>query len=76
MSPADETLAPAGRSSDGQRAWSRGSLLRVAAGTGGALLGGLLVGRTVGGADAAPSRAQDRQIFQFALLLEELQRGS
>lgn len=73
MRPADETLAPVGRSSDGHCAWSRSSFLRVAAGTGGALLGGLLVGRAVGGADAAPSPAQDRQIFQFALLLEELQ---
>jgi hypothetical protein len=45
----------------------------VAAGTGGAVLGGLLVGHRVAGADAAPSPAQDRRIFQFALVLEELQ---
>lgn len=73
MRPTDKTLTSMGRPSEGHRAWSRGSFLRVAAGTGGAVLGGLLVGRTIGGADAAPSPAQDRQIFQFALLLEELQ---
>jgi Ferritin-like domain len=56
-----------------RRAWSRGSFLRVAAGTGGAVLGGLLVGHRVAGADASPSPAQDRRIFQFALVLEELQ---
>ena len=69
----DEALTPMGSSSDARHRWSRGSFLRVAAGTGGALVGGLLVGRRVPGADAAPSRAQDRRIFQFALLLEELQ---
>jgi Ferritin-like domain len=53
--------------------WSRSGFLRMAAGTGGALVGGLLVGQRVAGADAAPSPAQDRRIFQFALVLEELQ---
>ena len=52
---------------------SRGSFLRAAAGTGGAVLGGLLVGRQVAVSHAAPSPAQDRQIFEFALVLEELQ---
>ncbi|MFL5859465.1 MAG: ferritin-like domain-containing protein [Solirubrobacteraceae bacterium] len=56
-----------------RRTWSRGSFLRVAAGTGGAVLGGALVGRRVAVSDAAPSPAQDRRIFQFALVLEELQ---
>ncbi len=59
--------------SAGRRAWSRGSFLRAAAGTGGAVLGGLLVGHRVAGARAAPSPSQDRRIFQFALVLEELQ---
>jgi hypothetical protein len=45
----------------------------VAAGTGGAVLGGLLVGQRIGVSDAAPSAAQDRRIFQYALVLEELQ---
>jgi hypothetical protein len=52
---------------------SRSSFLRVAAATGGAVIGGLLVGHRLAGADAAPSAAQDRRIFQFALVLEELQ---
>src|SRR5437870_5192904 len=60
-------------SSAGRRTWSRGSFLRVAAATGGALLGGALVGRRVAVSEAAPSPAQDRRIFQFALVLEELQ---
>jgi hypothetical protein len=60
-------------SSGERRAWSRSGFLRVLAGTGGALLGGALVGGSVAVSDAAPSPAQDRRIFQFALLLEELQ---
>jgi hypothetical protein len=60
-------------STEGLGAWSRSKFLRVAAGTGGAVLGGLLVGQRVAVSDAAPSAAQDRRIFQFALLLEELQ---
>ena len=55
------------------RSWSRGSFLRVVAGTGGAALGVALVSRGVAVSDAAPSPAQDRRIFQFALILEELQ---
>jgi hypothetical protein len=60
---------------DGRRAWSRSNFLRVAAGTGGAVIGGVLVGHRLADADAdaAPSAAQDRRIFQFALVLEELQ---
>jgi ferritin-like protein len=53
--------------------WSRSSFLRVTAAAGGAVLGGLFIGHRVAGADAAPSPAQDRRIFQFALVLEELQ---
>jgi ferritin-like protein len=45
----------------------------MVAGTGGAALGVVLVSRRVAVSDAAPSPAQDRRIFQFALLLEELQ---
>jgi hypothetical protein len=59
--------------SEPSEAWSRGSFLRVAAGTGGAALGGVLVARRLAVSDAAPSPALDRQIFQFALVLEELQ---
>jgi hypothetical protein len=69
----DGALIPMNGQSEGHRRWSRGSFLRVVAGTGGAALGGILVGRRVGVSQAAPSPAQDRQIFQFALLLEELQ---
>lgn len=60
-------------SSETRPSWSRGSFLRVVAGTGGAALAGALVGRGVAVSDAAPSPAQDRRIFQFALVLEELQ---
>jgi Ferritin-like domain len=59
--------------SEGRLAWPRRGFLRVAAGTGGATLAGLLVGDRVAVSDAAPSPAQDRRIFQFALVLEELQ---
>jgi hypothetical protein len=65
----DETLTPSGS----RPRWSRGGFLRLTAGTGGAILGGLFIGHRVAGADAAPSPAQDRRIFQFALVLEELQ---
>jgi hypothetical protein len=47
--------------------------LRLAAGTGTALTGGLVLGRGIAASDAAPSPEQDRRIFQFALLLEQLQ---
>jgi hypothetical protein len=69
----EDTITTTDNSTEGRKAWSRGSFLRVAAGTGGAALGGLLVGRDIAVSDAAPSPAQDRRIFQFALLLEELQ---
>lgn len=55
------------------RVWPRRRFLRVLAGTGGATLGGVLVGRAVAVSGADPSPAQDRRIFQFALVLEELQ---
>ena len=69
----DGTHTPRSSESQGRRGWSRGSFLRVVAGTGGAALGGVLVGRRVAVSEAAPSPAEDRRIFQFALLLEELQ---
>jgi hypothetical protein len=56
---------------DEQRGRSRSSFLRIAAGTGTALVGGLVVGRGV--SEAAPSAEEDRRIFRFALLLEQLQ---
>jgi hypothetical protein len=52
---------------------SRGAFLRVAAGTGAVLAGSLVFGRDMAGSAEAPSAAQDRRIFQFALQLEELQ---
>jgi hypothetical protein len=73
MTAQGETLPSTDSSTDGRGGWSRSRFLRGAAGSGGALLGGLLLGRRLAGADAAPSQAQDQQIFQFALLLEELQ---
>jgi hypothetical protein len=69
----DGTPSAIDSSSEGRRTSSRASFLRLAAGTGAAALGGVLVGDRVAGADAAPSPAQDRRIFQFALVLEELQ---
>jgi Ferritin-like domain len=60
-------------SSEKRASWSRGSFLRVVAGTAGAALGAVLVDRRLAVSDAAPSPAQDRRIFQFALVLEELQ---
>jgi Ferritin-like domain len=60
-------------SSETRPSWSRGSFLRGVAGAGGAALGVILIGRRVAVSDAAPSPAQDRRIFQFALVLEELQ---
>jgi Ferritin-like domain len=52
---------------------SRGRFLRVAAGTGAVLAGSLVFGRDLAVSDPAPSPAQDRRIFQFALLLEQVQ---
>lgn len=52
---------------------ARSSFLRVMAGTGAAFVGGLAFGSGPGTSDAAPSATQDRRIFQFALLLEQLQ---
>lgn len=58
-----------------QRVLSRGGFLRIAAGAGTAVGGGLVVGHGLGVSQAAASSALDRRIFQFALLLEELQAG-
>ena len=58
---------------DGQHGRTRGSFFRLAAGTGAAFAGGLIFSRGLPFSDAAPSPAQDRRIFQFALLLEQLQ---
>src|SRR6185437_3834385 len=52
---------------------SRNSFLRAAAGAGTVLAGELLLGQGPAVSDAAPSAAQDQRIFQFALLLEQLQ---
>ena len=54
---------------------TRGGFLRVAAGTGAALGGSLVFGQELAASEEAPSAAQDRRIFQFALLLEEVQAG-
>ncbi len=56
-----------------ERGHSRGSFMRVAAGTGAVLAGSLVFGRDLAASEEAPSAAQDRRIFQFALLLEQLQ---
>ena len=47
---------------DQRSGWSRSRFLRMAAGTSGAVFGGLLVGRRIAGAAAAPAAAPDRQI--------------
>ena len=52
---------------------SRGGFLRLAAGTGAVLAGSLVFGGDLAVSEAAPSAAQDRRIFQFALLLEQVQ---
>jgi hypothetical protein len=54
---------------------SRSNFLRVAAGTGAVLAGGLVFGRDFAASDAPPSAAQDRRIFQYALQLEYLQEA-
>ena len=58
---------------DGQRGRTRGSFFRLAAGAGTVFAGGLVFSRGLSVSKAAPSPAQDRHIFQFALLLEQLQ---
>jgi hypothetical protein len=59
---------------DNSRAHSRSSFLRGIAGASGALaVGSIVFGGDIGTSEAAPSAATDRRIFQFALLLEELQ---
>lgn len=57
----------------GPRGNTRSSFLRLAAGTGAALGGSLVFGQDLAASEEAPSAAQDRRIFQFALLLEEVQ---
>jgi hypothetical protein len=53
---------------------SRRDLLKVAiAGSGAVLLGGVAVERMLGATAATPSASQDRQILNYALLLEYLQ---
>jgi hypothetical protein len=58
---------------DRQPGRTRGTFLRLAAGAGTVFAGGLVFGHGLAVSDAAPSPAQDRRIFQFALLLEQLQ---
>ena len=58
---------------DEPRGRTRGSFFRLAAGTGTVLAGGLVFGRDLATSEPAPSPAQDRRIFEFALLLEQLQ---
>src|SRR5436305_9442542 len=58
---------------DKESARSRSSFFRVAAGTGAVFAGSLIFGRDLAVSEAAPSAAQDRRIFRFALLLEQLQ---
>jgi hypothetical protein len=63
---------PLGREARALR--SRRDILRVAvAGSGGLFLGGIAVERMLGATGAAPSASQDRQILNYALLLEYLQ---
>ena len=57
----------------GQCGRTRSSFLRLAAGAGTVFAGGLVFGRGLSVSQAAPSPARDRRIFQFALLLEQLQ---
>ena len=52
---------------------SRREILKVAIAGGGLLLGGLAVENVLGATQATPSAAQDRQILNYALLLEYLQ---
>jgi rubrerythrin len=61
---------------DGGVARSRRRLLEVTfAGGGVLLLGGIPVERLLGGTGVTPSARQDRQILNYALLLEYLQAG-
>jgi Ferritin-like domain len=59
---------------DSPRRWSRSGFLRMAAGASAAVAGGLVVGGSAGVSEAAaPLSGEDRRIFKFALLLEQLQ---
>jgi len=52
---------------------SRRDVLKIAIAGGGLLLGGVAAERVLGATSATPSAAQDRQILNYALLLEYLQ---
>jgi hypothetical protein len=52
---------------------SRSNFFRVAAGSATALACGLILDQGLAVSDAAPSLAQDKRIFEFALVLEQLQ---
>jgi len=59
--------------SDGHPGRSRSSFFRVAAGGATAVACGLIFDQGLAVSDAAPSPAQDQRIFEFALVLEQLQ---
>ena len=68
----DRAVVPPAGGTTGLR--SRRDLLKVAiAGSGAVLLGGVAVERMLGATAAKPSASQDRQILNYALLLEYLQ---
>lgn len=58
---------------DAQRGRTRGTFFRLAAGAGTVFVGGLVFSRDLAVSGTVPSPGQDRRIFQFALLLEQLQ---
>jgi rubrerythrin len=62
-----------GTTGEGPPASRRDVLRRGAIGGAGLLVAGIFLGRRPDAADAAPSKAQDERIFNFALLLEYLQ---
>jgi hypothetical protein len=59
--------------SDGRADRSRSNFFRIAAGSATAVACGLIFDQGLAVSDAAPSPAQDRRIFEFALVLEQLQ---
>jgi hypothetical protein len=68
----ERTLVPSSGGTTALR--SRRALLKVAiASSGGVVLGGVAVERMLGATTATPSARQDRQILNYALLLEYLQ---
>lgn len=62
-----------GTTGEGAPASRRDVLRRGAIGGAGLLVAGIFLGGRLDAADAAPSKAQDERIFNFALLLEYLQ---